>query len=109
MLRYQPKSSYLAAVFAAAAHKIYPGSLHAGVPEYISQLHDVPVGAVICHSEQMPQIVGENLPGGNAATPGKPLHAAPYLLTAQTFASPSEKYLTGEDIFCPAIAKQLTA
>ena len=87
----------------SGGQQIDPCGLDAAMPQYGCQLYHIPADPVESASEQMPQIVREDLFRWYACSVAELFHFCPNLSAGQTSAAPSEKNLTGGNFFLPGV------
>lgn len=93
----------------AGGNEINPGGIDRGVPQNIRQPDDVPAYFIKRESEQVPQVVREDLGGLYPRFLAQLLHFPPDLTAGKGFSASGEKYFAGGDFLLSGILEQFAA
>ena len=89
-----------------ALHGINPRSIHAAVPQDVSQPDDILLQRVVRPGEQVPQIVGEHLALRHPGILAQCFHFMPDIAPVQGLPAPGDKYRPGGDSPLPGVSEQ---
>ena len=103
----QAQGLHAAAVLRPGRSDIDAGGIDAGMAQNIRQFPDILIHGIKYPGEQMAQIVGEYLAGGNPCLAAQALHLPPDFNTVDRTAPPGKKNGAGTDIAFPAASQIL--
>ena len=74
-----------------------PGGVHAGVAQDVREAGQVPLGSVEGPGEQVPQVMGKDLPRRHSCLPAQALHLPPQVGPVQRLAASCDQHRPGDD------------